>query len=242
MQVTLVSHYGRKPDDFADLIRACQGLLSGSLHRAFRPYQLGQVHGTIIGLEGEQDGGTIRNRNSGKQVDPAVLLAFLREQLPDMEIRIGGYRRSADYGFKSRGAHPFARSFSIRGSFAVAMGWPVASASFPNSIDELRWRFGRELGLRHKWHEVEGDLDNDFYFVLGRVEPGVGTSALRRATNEVRTYLSGLEGVGVRIRRESTWVVAYVDDQLPLETSHALRVDDPHLTPERLLALYTAVD
>jgi hypothetical protein len=242
MQVTLVSHYGEKPDELEGLIRSCQELLSFGLAARFRPYPVEQVHGTIIGLEGHRKSGRLLNRNSGKQVHPKALLRFLREQFPVIEIRIGGYRHRASYGFQSRGTHPYFRSFSIQGKIAVAMGWPVQGDTFPNSIDDLRWRFSRDFGVRHKWHKTKDAVDNDFFLVLGRVEESIDRFRLDHAVTEVRTFLSGLEGVHVRIEKDTLRVVAYMDDQLPPETSWVFSVDDPLLTSDRLLAYYPMSD
>jgi len=242
MQVTLVSHYGEKPDDLAGLIRYCQELLSFRLAARFRPYQLEQVHGTIIGLEGHQQSGRLLNRNSGEQVDPEALLRFLRKQFPVIEIRIGGFRHWANYGFQSRGTHPYLRSFSIQGKIAVAMGWPVQGDAFANSIDDLRWRFCRDFGVRHKWHNTQDAVDNDFFFVLGRVEESIGPFRLHHAMTEVRTFLSSLDGVLVRIEKDTLRVVAYMDEQLPPETSFVFSVNDPLLTSDRLLSYYPMSD
>jgi len=238
MQVTLVTHYGEKPDDLAALILNCQELLSLRLASSFRPYQLEQVHGTIIGLEGHQQSGRLLNRNSGEQVDPKALLRFLRKQFPSIDIRIGGFNDWANYAFQSRGTHPYLRSFSIQGKIAVAMGWPVQGDAFPNSMDDLRWKFCRDLGLRHKWHNTEDAVDNDLFFVLGRVEESIRADRLHHAMTEVRAFLSSLDGLFVRIEKDTLRVVAYMDEQLPLETSSVYSVDDPLLTPDRLLSYY----
>jgi hypothetical protein len=243
MQVTLVSHYGEKPEELSGLIHYCQRLLSRSLGNGFRPYQLEQVHGTIIGLEGHQVAGTIVNRNSADlgsptHVDPAALLSFLRNDFPRIEVHIGGFVPWVDHGFVSRGEHPYSRSFSIQGKIAVAMGWPVRDKTFSKAIDDLRWDSCRRLGVRHKWHKHDKAEDNDFFFVLGRVEASLDQFKLRHAEHEVRTFLCGLEGVPVHISPDTLKIVAYVDEQLPPETSCALPLNDPGLNPARLVAFY----
>src|ERR1700730_3315003 len=97
MQLTLVSHYGRKEPRLADLIRRTQDVLSENLKSSFRPYQMDQVHGTIVGLEGHHVSGGIRNRNwaelgEQRRVDYAKLLNFLRgHDFPTLDIQLGGY-------------------------------------------------------------------------------------------------------------------------------------------------------
>lgn len=246
LQLSLVSHYGAKPPELAALVRRCQAPLAANLGAGFAPYALDQVHATLIGLEGRREAGRIVNRNAAELgapsfMEPADLLCFLREDFAPIEVQIGGFRPGRDYGFESRGGHPSERCFSIQGGIAVAMGWPVRDGAYPNSIDELRWTLCRRFGVRHKWHRDEGARDNDLYFVLGRVvDGGPDRSALDRATREVREYLSGRDGLRLRIGRDTLRVVAYDDPSLPPETSRAWALDDPELTPERLRALYPA--
>ncbi len=248
MQVTLVSHYGTKPRPLAALIRHCQGLLSDSLAGRFAPYGLHQVHATLIGLEGHRDGARIVNRNATElgapgEMDPDGLLRFLREELAPIEVRVGGFRPGRDYGFESRGGPPAERSFSIQGDTAVAMGWPFREGAYCDAINELRWTLFRRFGVRHRWHLEEGAADNDVYFVLGHLDSrGADAAELRRAAAEMRTYLSGLEGLSLSIGRESLRVVAYEDKRLPPKTCKAWALDDPDLTPERLRALYPPLD
>ena len=49
MQVTLVSHYGKKEQAFVELISHLQAHLERCLPDAFSLYRLDQVHGTIAG-------------------------------------------------------------------------------------------------------------------------------------------------------------------------------------------------
>lgn len=161
MQVTLVAFYGEKPKELLHLIQYLQNLLAERLLSAFHPYQLEQVHGTIIGLEGHRGDTSIHNLNSDAAVAPSLLLSFLRS--PDFRpttVRIGGYRHYHEYPFQSRGMHPYLRSFSIQGAIAVAMGWPASESQFPTSLDELRRQFESRLAVRHKWHRKPGDVDN----------------------------------------------------------------------------------
>jgi len=46
------------------------------------------------------------------------------------------------------------------------MGW---RADGVNALDALRRSFNR-LNVWHKWHQDSADVDNDFFFVLGRVD------------------------------------------------------------------------
>ena len=176
MQLTFVSHYGPKPAPFVEKIRLLQSMIAEQLGGRFEPYTVEQVHGTVIGLEGARFETRIRNENSAfrgteRFIDFQGLLDFLRTRPEfDWDVRIGGYDLACDYGFTSAGQHPFLRSFSIRGEIAVAMGWPQSLGTVVPSLDELRRAF-QQFGALHKWHQCESDVDNDFFFVLGRVSP-----------------------------------------------------------------------
>ena len=97
------------------------------------------------------------------------------------------------------------------------MGWPVSGSEFPSSIDQLRWRFASEVGVRHKWHKKAGDIDNDFVFVLGRLDRRYAEPMRVQGTMEdVKLFLAGLEeGVLVTIAPETLQVIGYLDAQLP---------------------------
>src|SRR6266850_8186281 len=109
MQTTLVGYYGDKTGNVLELIRSCQDRLSELLLSSFRPYELEQVHGTIIGLEGCRVGDSIKNenfknfRNEERLMSPKHLLEFLRsDTFPSVSIRVGDYRHHLDYGFQSQ--------------------------------------------------------------------------------------------------------------------------------------------
>jgi hypothetical protein len=122
MQATLVAYYGKKPAELSNLIREVQGTLIGVLSDAyFYPYDIQQVHSTIIGMEGMPKDKTIINKNfqalrgelRPMDVDNAVKFIRTTSMMP-MRIRVCGFKKSTDYGFKSFGVHPYHRSFSIQ--------------------------------------------------------------------------------------------------------------------------------
>ena len=244
MQVTLVGFYGEdKPAELAQLIIYLQDMLVSALGSGFRSYELRQVHGTLVGLEGYRVGTAIQNLNSGLQVDARSLLSFIRsEDFPSIQVRVGGYQHHKEFPFKSRGMHPYLRSFSVQGDIAVAMGWPVINSGFPNSIDDLRRLFDSEVNVRHKYHKQQNDCDNDFFFVLGRIDRRrTDTFQLQGVVEQARLSLAGLEGVLATVSADTLRLVAYLDPQLPTETSAWFAVNDPALTAERFLALYPSV-
>lgn len=240
MQLTLVSHYGPKPAPFAALLRELQSILVARLGPSFSPYALGQIHGTIIGLEGTPVGGGMRNdnfhrlRGEDRHMDFAGLLDFHHAVTgPLCHVQVGGFRAERDYAFTSQGLHPHLRSFSLRGQVAVAMGWPVeGGVTFPSSLDQWRRRL-QQFGLLHKWHRGEADVDNDFFFVLGRVGEGMSQKHGADVEQQLREHLVR-RPLTLPITRDSLAIVAYSDPQLPPATSQAWPVDHPALTAELL--------
>jgi hypothetical protein len=230
VNVTLTAFYGDKPEPFAALIREAQRLLK-FLGDAFCPYDLRQVHATLFGLEGRvlRDG-TILNANyealrgEARIMRSADVVELVRTSayLP-LAVRIGGYRTEVTYPFSSRGQHPWHRSFSIQGTRAVALGWPVDGSLYPPSLDAFRRDMNR-ANVLHKYHAKAGDIDNDLFFVLGTVRPGVAEPPRLEATEQrLREFLSST-CVELDVDRHDLQIVGYVDPTLPTAStvSHAL--------------------
>lgn len=241
-QTTLVSHYGKKPKALESYLKQCQQYLVAGLSTAFKPYAIEQIHATIIGLEGCRRADQIENinfrqlRQEVRCVDPAELLSFLRSSsMPVFDVRIGGYAVAQDYGFLSQGKHPHVRSFSILGVIPVAMGWPADGS---NVLDGLRRSFG-QIDILHKWHKTESDIDNDFYFVLGRIDPELtGKEAIASAEQALRRFMAEIEPVTIPVDLATLRIVSYSNTQLPLGTSRAYAIDEPALTADLLLQGY----
>lgn len=241
MQVTLVSFHGEKPDQFVKLVRDCQDKLLESLKSAFLPYHIDQVHGTIVGLEGWRFAERIQNKNSldlqgeTRLVDPAALLEFLRsDSFPSIPVVIGGYQNGIEYGFLSRDTHPYVRSFAFRGDIAVAMGWPRERSK---PLDKLRRQFDT-LNVLHKEHPTKNAEDDDYYFVLGRVDRRFADDSLLKQTAETMRQFLASRSTPVTLSLDTLSIVAYLDTQLPLGTSSRFRVMDGNLDANSLLELY----
>jgi hypothetical protein len=243
MQLTLVSHYLEKPPEFARLLQELQASLSRMLGDSFRSYELAQVHGTIIGLEGVEIGEGIRNENflrcrhEEKWMDFDGLLAFLRTEVAGFSIRIGGFKAADDYGFVSQSQHPFLRSFSLQKEIAVAMGWPFQGGMISPALNNLRRRL-QLFGVLHKWHRRPDDVDNDFFFVLGQIKGALPAKTRKAAENELRGQFSRREPLLLPFNSDSLSIVAYRDSQLPLGSSCARRLTDPDLTGDCLRETY----
>lgn len=242
-QLTIVAHYGSKPTALISIISTLQDKLAEFLGSSFRAYDLEQVHGTIIGLEGLLTERGVLNRWFKENLDeerfmmPDKLLKFLRsEDIKDIELKIGGWHPHYEYGFKSRGQHPFLRSFSIRGEIAVAMGWPIKNGNYSDSLYQLRVDF-EKVNVLHKRHK-EGYKDNDFFFVLGRINKGrINPWALERTLIEMRYILAEIDE-RIKVGKDVISIVAYIDHQLPLATSKSFSLDDQVLTPKNINLIY----
>jgi len=226
MKLTLVAHYGEKAAQWAELIVRYQTALATELRGAFRPYEVSQVHATIIGLEGlprdaiSGDGPT----ETPWRLEGVAELLNATSALP-FQVRIGGYRPDTEYPFESFGRHPFLRSFTVHASgLVVAIGWPEAHGTFSNVLDELRREFN-PYGFVHKYHKTAQDIDNDFFFVLGKIDPpAVVDIDIETAAARIRACMADAEPVYVQVAKSDLAVIAYVDEELPAATSQRIRL------------------
>lgn len=249
MDLTLVAFYGSKTDSVAQLVETLQTELRSHLGAAFSAYELEQVHGTIVGLEGRRAGTAILNTNlSHKTGEPRAvnlggLLRFLIDtpHLP-LRIRIGGFDHSRAYPFDSRGFHPYFRSFALRGPVAVAIGWPVEGDTYPMALDALR-RQCTDYNVLCNYHKEAGDIDNDFFFVLGRVDrESVTKDKAESLQNALRQLLSEREPLDIVVGRDQLSIVAYVDTQLPVASSVRYSLVQALAEVEELKRLYREQD
>jgi hypothetical protein len=245
MQATLVSFYGKKPEPLKNFIVACQNKVLEAIGGSFLPYELEQVHGTIIGLEGVRDAEKIKNANfeaslaQERWIDPIELLTFLQSnELRSISVEIGGYS-SVFKEFSSRGEVPFKRSFSIQGDIVVIMGWPLAAEKGHYLLDNYRRSFN-EVNVLHKWHRRPAEIDDDFYLVLGRVR-SLDEEAKVHLVDIMRHYLSTQNSISVAIEKKYLSIVGYIDPQLPCSTSCELPLLSEKLTSRRLLTLYPKI-
>jgi hypothetical protein len=245
MDLTLVAFYGPKPESLAELVRTLQTALCSHLGAAFSAYSIEQVHGTVVGLEGRRAGADVLNANLSQargwpcSMDIAGFIRCLgtTPRLP-LRIRVGGFKQTEGYPFTSRGLHPYVRSFALRGPIAVAMGWPIKGDLYPLSLDELR-RECTEYGILHKYHEKMTDIDNDFFFVLGRVDrDSVPREKADSAEHALREMLSKHKPLDIGIGIPELSVVAYVDTQLPIASSAKYPIPMALAEVEELKSLY----
>ncbi len=254
-QATLVAFYGQKRGPLGHLLRTWQDQLDRSVQQlgagiVFRPYPLAQVHATVLGLE-RLPQPALYNRNmldfrgELRAMRLPELFGFILESghLP-FDAQFGGFE-DCDYPFRSRGARPFDRSFSIQGRTAVVIGWPVRAArdrrssapDWPLILDELR-RSAQRFGVLHRWHPEPSDVDNDLYLRLGLLDGELAASQRELVEQEMRRALSASSPSTVRVGPSDLAVVAYPagEETLPVGRSEVVRLTDPRLRREDFVA------
>jgi len=232
--LTLVAYYDRKTEGFSGLVDELQHRLASLLGDHFTPYERKQVHATIIGLEGVRDGNRVLNKNYLRLRQKARFMDFksvneaidhVLEHLP-IQIRFGGIKQGGHYPFTSRGEHPFARSFVIYDGIAVGIGWPIQGSEFPPTLERLRRGFNK-ANVLHKYHRSDPDSDNDFFFVLGRVDSRkLDARSMDSAVCDIRNFLELRDPVRCELRGEHLSLVSYRDPSLPRDSSNAYEVTD----------------
>lgn len=239
MKASLVSHYGKKPDKLTSYLSRLQDILSVSLSAAFAPYTAEQIHASIIGFEAlsakiskASDTSEILMQVSD-QVNLTNILTFLRSSaLPSFEVQIGGYSQSRSYGFLSQGQHPSVRSFSIQHDIAVAMGWSVVGV---NVIDDFRRSFN-QFNIRHKWHRTDKDIDNDFYFVLGKINrETVDVKKVMEVEQKVKKFMTESDPLTLKVNAKTLAIACYENRELPRDSTVVYAITDNSFTADDFL-------
>jgi hypothetical protein len=97
----------------------------------------------------------------------------------------------------------------------------------------------RRYNLLHKYHEKEGDVDNDFFLVLGRVNrEQLSEEKLEYVQDALRQLLAEQEPLDLLLRPQDLSVVAYTDTQLPIASSIRYSLDDALSHVEELKLYY----
>jgi hypothetical protein len=243
MNLTLVAFYGSKPDPLSHLVDILQSALHSELGPAFSAYAMEQVHATVIGLEGWRVGLETFNANAVQAFDESTAMNLgglfrSMQELPPFRVRIGGFAADSLYPFTSRGLHPYLRTFTLNGAFAVMMGWPVAGTSYPKTLDSLR-RDCRRYNVLHKYHQKEGDVDNDLFLVLGRVNRAILSEEKSETIQDKLRQLLAKQGpLDLIIQPGDLSVVAYTDTQLPIGGSIRYSLADALSSVEQLKLYY----
>jgi hypothetical protein len=246
--VSLVAFYGNKPIALASLIQKLQTHLASHqlLQDKFVPYQLTQVHGTIIGCEGWKTNVGLVNqwfqekRQETKYIDFAGLINYFQHQVNfPITIRFGGYDRHTNYNFLSRDRHLYHRSFQLQlaenNTIPVLIGWSWQDSTVTLAIDHLR-RDLQQFNLLHKYHATPDDIDNDFYLRLGTIKGDLTLSEIEAIASEIRNLLAA-QSRSIAIQRENLAFVQYQDLSLTPATTKVIPVTE--ILPRELQQLYS---
>jgi hypothetical protein len=246
--VSLVAFYGDKPIVLASLIQKLQTYLANHqlLQDKFVPYQLTQVHGTIIGCEGWKTNLGVVNqwfqekRQETKYIDFASLINYLQHQVDlPITIRFAGYDRNTNYNFLSRDRHLYHRSFQLQSvdneSIPVLIGWSWQDSVVTLAIDNLR-RDLQRFNLLHKYHAIPDDIDNDFYLRLGTIKANLTLAEIDAIALEIRNLLAA-QSISIAIQLENLAFVQYQDLSLTPATTKVIPVTE--ILPSELQQLYS---
>lgn len=246
--VSLVAFYGDKPAQLASLIRQIQACLANHklIQDKFVPYQLEQVHGTIIGCEGRKTEVGIINQwfeqrqQEVKYIDLDGLVRYLQHQINlPLTIRFGGYERDRQYNFLSRNEHPYSRSFQLQttGNIAipVLIGWSWENPSITLAIDNLRRSF-QKFNLLHKYHGTPQAIDNDFYLRLGTINCQLTTEEANAIAINIQNLLENQPPIYISLNPENIALAQYQD--LSLNPANTKIVSMLDITSSQLEQMY----
>ena len=257
-QATLIMLYGPKPAYLAAVIAECQKQITSLLGNCFQPYDLHQVHATLVNLDlipGSKGSNLHLStyRGQSQSMDIAGLLNFIRTSghFP-FRVQIGGFQ-DRDYPFCSRHQRPYSRSLSIVGNEIVVarmIGWPIREVetstsnltqekhTYPDTLEEVR-RAAEGFNILHRYYLGLTDRDNDFYFRIGLIHQLAPDSPLcRQAEHVVREFLSTIKPVIVEIALADVYVASFQDQTLPLASTKIWSVNDSRVTSEFIWSLY----
>lgn len=246
--VSLVAFYGDKPSQLTTLIQRLQTYLTNHhlLEGKFVPYQLSQVHGTIIGCEGTETNLGIINhwfdkcRQEKRYIDFAGLTNYLQHQLNfPLTIQFGGYDRHIDYNFLSRNYHPYVRSFqlqpAVNQTIPVLIGWSWSNEQISLAIDNLR-RDLQQFNLLHKYHAIQESIDNDFYLRLGTIDAMLTPETIQVISGEIRNLLKIQSSGKIALGKENLAFAQYQDLSLDPAITQTIPVSE--ITTNKLKQLY----
>jgi hypothetical protein len=226
--VSAVALYGPKAEPLRSRLADVQATLAAQFGDGdtFRPYSLDQVHATVIAFNAVP--GTTINQyylehtGEAREMDFPRAMRILTDRFArPLSIRIGGCRSDQPPPFRSRGQHPFQRTFSVQGTAFVLIGWPTVPG---RPLDKLR-RDMNAANLLHRYHQHPGDIDDDCYLVVGH-HHDAPASALETATKAVRAKLAA-DPIDIEIGLSNMKIVAADSHTLspPLFTG-AIPVDE----------------
>jgi len=250
-QVSLITLIGQKPKGLIDIIEYCLDLINNSnLHNEFKPYELQQIHSTIIGMEKLLVPNHFYNSNIWKDLLQKKEMIYenlpniVNEHLP-IHIKIGGFNKNFKE-FESFGYYPFERTFQIKltSKKVTIIGWPIKNGRVVSQILSLRNSIEKYANIRHKYANKN---DNDFYMVFGEIndkfyEFGKNSEELKREIStieqKVRDYLA-LNPYEFIIREEDLYLAQYEHVDLPLNSTKFINFKKETSSSDFIKKLYS---
>lgn len=248
--VSLVAYYGNKPLELQKLILGLQQLLRENFATNFFPYDLKQVHATIIGCEGVKTKSGIVNkwfyclRNEIRYIDYRGLLDyFLTSNLFPLNICFGGYQDDVDYQFVSRKQHPAVRSFQLQTLkdntlIPVVMGWSLQKQIITTDIDCIR-RNLQQFNYLHKYHKSPHDIDNDIYLRLGTIIGNFTSELITTIQQKLNYYLQKKNQTIIPLNKDNLAIAKYQNLSLPISTTEIYSLAELSSNSKLLQQLYS---
>lgn len=247
--VSLVAYYGNKPL-LQQLIIELQQLLKEHFATNFFPYDLKQVHATIIGCEGVKTKSGIINkwfynlRKEIKYIDYVGLLNyFLNSNLFSLNICFGGYQNEVNYQFSSKNKHPAVRSFQLQTAkdntlIPIVIGWSLQEQIITTEIDNIR-RNLQQFNCLHKYHKFPHDIDNDVYLRLGTIIGNFSPESIADIQQKVNYYLQNQKPTIIPLNKENLAIAKYQSLSLPISTTEIYSLDKLYNNPNLIQQLYS---
>ncbi|MFC1861327.1 hypothetical protein ACFLYL_03545 [Chloroflexota bacterium] len=236
-QFTLVAYYRSKPQLLKNILQYCIQKIDEKLSGLFFPYEIDQIHATIVGLEcsstskGFQNTNFKRNMDQARYIDFLALITYLKgTSIFPIDIQIGGYKPSESV-LTVQKQSLYVRSFSVNNDGNIVMlGWAMKNQVDQNTIDELRRKM-QDFGILHKYYYNPEDVDNNLYFVLGKIPQDFIRNNqnyqedISLLENDIRNYLSE-NPIIIPINQEYLSIIFYYRTQFPLNTTISIPIMD----------------
>ena len=249
LNLSLVAFYGQKDLLLQRLISDLQQQLQNYLADYFVPYEIEQVHATIIGCEGIKTQSGIINkwfyklRNEVRYIDYTGLVNYFcsSKALP-LQIYFGGYKSTKDYQYISKNQHPCDRSFQLQKSvdnsfIPILIGWSQKAQIISTDIEQIR-RELQQFNCLHKYHKTLQDTDNDLYLRIGTVAANCPLDLILAAQQEIISYLQDTSPIIISLKLDNLAIVQYQKLSLPISTTKVCYLTDLKSNLEKLQKLY----
>jgi hypothetical protein len=239
-QLSLVAFYGQKASHpFWDRLVEVQMLAKQIAGDKWQPYPLGNIHATLIGLEGLKMGhrtigkNILELRRTHIEMDlEKVIRNTMTTPLLPISIRTGGYADIERDEFSSRGLTPFKRTLAIHHELLVAIGWPYRNQGYVNTLADLRNQM-EAFGCLHKYHANPEVPDNDFYMVLGRFAEPLDKVAEGLLLSKLHTTTASWKALHVDLSHHHIRLIQYHDTRFMSARSYTLPEALEHLSELR---------